>query len=322
VPHSLLRTGGSAFARTLYPRLRARCENEDGPGQAARTPRGPGRCLNAGMEQAQATRSGSRELSLICVDGAVVPAEQAQISVTDEGLLRGDGVFEVTRLYDGRPFALEDHLDRMERSAANLRLPLDREAVERDVQSLLEETQPGDALVRVFVTRGGRRVALLEALPPIPPSLALASVTYAPTLILDGIKSLSYAANMLATRLAQERGFDDALLITPEGGVLECPTSSFFWVQRGELLTTPLADHVLDSITRRLIVSALGAREQRVSLQELAGADEAFIASSVREVVAVRKVEQHEFAAPGPITGTAAEAVRAEIGAALAGAGG
>jgi branched-chain amino acid aminotransferase len=270
------------------------------------------------MEQAQATRTRSQQLALICLDGEVLPAERAHISVTDEGLLRGDGVFEVTRLYGGRPFALEEHLERMVRSAANLRLPLDREAVESDVQSLLEEARPGDALLRVLVTRGGRRVALLEPLPPIPPSIALGTVTYTPTLVLDGIKSLSYAANMLATRLAQERGFDDALLITPEGHVLECPTSSFFWVQGGELFTTPITDHVLESITRRLIMSSLGAREQSISIDGLGAAEEAFVASSVREVVAVHKLEQHELAAPGPVTGTAADAVRAEISSALA----
>jgi branched-chain amino acid aminotransferase len=272
------------------------------------------------MEQAQAAPSQQQQLSLICLDGEVVPAERALISVTDEGLLRGDGVFEVTRLYGGRPFALGEHLDRMVRSAENLRLPMDRDAVERDVQSLLEEARPDDALLRVLVTRGGRRVSLIEPLPAIPRSIALGGVTYRPTLILDGIKSLSYAANMLATRLAQEQGFDEALLVTPEGRVLECPTSTFFWVRDGQLLTTPIADHVLESITRRVIIKAVGAEEQAISIDELAGADEAFIASSVREVVAVHKVDGHEFDAPGPITGSALESVRAEISSALAAA--
>jgi branched-chain amino acid aminotransferase len=275
-----------------------------------------------GMEQAQVAASQQQQLSLVCLDGEVVPAERALISVTDDGLVRGDGVFEVTRLYSGQPFGLDEHLDRMVRSAENLRLPLDREAVERDVQSLLEEARPDDALLRVLVTRGGRRVALIEPLPAIPRSVALGSVTYSPTLILDGIKSLSYAANMLATRLAQERDFDDALLVTPEGLVLECPTSTFFWVRDGQLLTTPLADHVLESITRRVIIAAVGAQEQTISIDELAGADEAFIASSVREVVAVHKVDGHEFTAPGPITGSAANSLRAEISSALAAARG
>ena len=142
-------------------------------------------------------------------------------------------------------------------------------------------------------------------------------MTYAPTHVLDGVKSLSYAANMLAGRLAHERGFDEALLVSPEGRVLECPTASFFWVRGGELLTPPLSDHVLESITRRLIMSTTRAHEQPSSLEDLASAEEAFVASSVREVVPVHRIEQHELAAPGPLTKATAESVRIEIRAAL-----
>ena len=269
------------------------------------------------VQPGRATQTQRSESGLACLDGELTSSELAQIPVTDEGLLRGDGVFEVVRLYEGRPYALDEHLERMVRSASNLRLTLDRARVEEDVRSLLRAAQPGDALLRVLVTRGGHRVALLEPLPALPPSLALGRVTYAPTHVLDGVKSLSYAANMLAGRLAHERGFDEALLVSPEGRVLECPTASFFWVRGGELLTPPLSDHVLESITRRLIMSTTRAREQPSSLEDLASAEEAFVASSVREVVPVHRIEQHELAAPGPLTKATAESVRIEIRAAL-----
>jgi branched-chain amino acid aminotransferase len=252
-----------------------------------------------------------------CVDGQLVPIEQAAIPVTDEGLLRGDGVFEVVRLYAGRPYALDQHLDRMVRSAANLLLALERSDVETDVRRLLAAAQPDDGLLRVLVTRGGHRIALLEPLPPLPDSISLGRVAYNPTLVLDGVKSLSYAANMLAGRLARERGFDEALLVTPADHVLECPTASFFWARDGQLLTPPLEDHVLESITRRLILAASRAREQPTSLAELAGAEEAFIASSVREVLPVHRIETHELAVPGPLTRSTAQAVSDEIKAAL-----
>jgi branched-chain amino acid aminotransferase len=269
------------------------------------------------VQPSGATETPRSKTALVCLDGELMSSELAQISVTDEGLLRGDGVFEVVRLYAGGPFALDEHLERMARSASNLRLPFDRALVEQDASSLLAAAQPGDALLRVLVTRGGRRVALVEPLPDMPASLTLGHVTYAPTRVLDGVKSLSYAANMLATRLARERGFDEALLVSPEGRVLECPTSSFFWVRGGELLTPPLSDHVLDSITRRLIMSAPGAREQPTSLEELASADEAFIASSVREVLPVHRIEGLELAAPGPLTSATTQSLRSEIRAAL-----
>src|SRR5437588_9911046 len=137
-------------------------------------------------------------------------ASGATIPATDEGLLRGDGVFEVIRVYDGRPFALEDHLRRLERSALNLRLPLDVEAIRSDAHRLLAHAGagPDHELLRIVVTRGGRRLLLTEPFPKLPEQFRLASITYSPTQVLDGVKSLSYAANMLATRLARERGFD------------------------------------------------------------------------------------------------------------------
>jgi branched-chain amino acid aminotransferase len=257
---------------------------------------------------------------LASVDGELMPVAQAHVSVADEGLLRGDGVFEVVRLYAGRPFALDAHLARMQASARNLLLELDREAVEDDARALLASCVGQDALLRMLITRGGRRIALLEALPQLPERIALGCITYAPTLVLDGVKSLSYAANMLAGRLARQRGFDEALLVTPEGRVLECPTAAFFWVRDGELLTPPLTDHVLDSITRRLIISATDAREHSTSREDLAQAQEAFIASSVREVLPVARVEQIELDAPGPLTSMTAAAVRERIDAELAAA--
>jgi branched-chain amino acid aminotransferase len=260
------------------------------------------------------------EILLACVDGELLEPAQAMIPVGDEGLLRGDGVFEVIRLYGGRPFALDQHMDRMVRSAENLRLALDRLAVEADVARLLASERPGDALLRCLMTRGGHRIALLEALPELPETMSLGSVTYAPTRVLDGIKSLSYAANMLASRLAQERGFDEALLVTPHGRVLEGTTSSFFWVRDGELLTPPLDEHLLDSITRRLVMRVTSAREMPTTLEDLDAAEEAFLASSLREVMPVRQIDALELGLDGPVTSATATAVRDAIADELAAA--
>src|ERR1044071_743554 len=99
---------------------------------------------------------------LASVDGAMGPAEEARIPVTDEGLLRGDGAFEVIRLYGGRPFALEEHLARLERSCAGLRLDPRLDDVRAEVTALLDATGPVDGLLRIVLTRAGRRIALLE----------------------------------------------------------------------------------------------------------------------------------------------------------------
>jgi branched-chain amino acid aminotransferase len=242
-------------------------------------------------------------------------AAEATVPATDEGLLRGDGVFEVVRVYDGRPFAFEEHLARLERSAANLRLPLDLEAVRADAHRLLARAGPGPEhdLLRIVVTRGGRRLLLTEPLAPSPERIRLGTVTYAPTRVLEGVKSLSYAANMLASRLARERGFDEALLVTPHGRVLEAPTSSLFWIKDGAVLTPPLEDHILASITRAIVIEATGAVERPCTLDDLFGADEAFLASTTREVQPVAAIEDREFESGDAVTQRIAAAVGAQI---------
>jgi branched-chain amino acid aminotransferase len=242
--------------------------------------------------------------SLASLDGEIMPVTEAMIPATDDGLVRGDGVFEVIRVYEGTPFAFDEHLARMERSATNLRLPVDLESVRAEAYRLLAEAGagPDHQCLRVIVTRGGRRLLMTEPLTPLPEQARLMSVTYAPTRILDGVKSLSYAANMLASRLAHEAGYDEALLVTPHGRVLEAPTSSVFWVRDSELWTPPLGDHILASITRRIVIDATGAQERPCPLDELYAADEVFLASTVREVMPVVAVDDHAFEAPGPVS--------------------
>ena len=159
-----------------------------------------------------------------------------------------------------------------------------------------------------MLTRGGRRLLLTEALPESPERVRLRRSPTRRPRILDGVKSLSYAANMLASRLARERGFDEALLVTPHGRVLEAPTSSFFWVKDGAIFTPPLDEHILASITRARVIEVTGALERACTLEDLSDADEAFLASTTREVQPVAAIDEHAFAESGPVTGSAAAA--------------
>jgi branched-chain amino acid aminotransferase len=259
-------------------------------------------------------------MQLASLDGALGPAAEARIPITDDGLLRGDGAFEALRLYGGRPFALEDHYARLARSCAGLRLEPDFDALRAEVDALLAAAGPIDAVLRIVLTRGGRRIALLEPVPRRAPIARVGTIRYAPARVLDGLKTLSYGANMLATRLAKEQGYDEALLVTPHGRVLEGPTWSFFWVRDGAVLTPPLEDRILASITRAKVIEETGAAEEPCTLADLQGAAEAFIASTVREVMPIASIDDLRLpAAPGPLTLQArdalAERIRRELGA-------
>jgi branched-chain amino acid aminotransferase len=257
---------------------------------------------------------------LASVDGAIGPAEEATIPVSDEGLLRGDGAFEVMRLYQGRPFALEDHLERLARTCAGLRLPLDLDVWRSEIAALLEANGAADGLLRLVLTRGGRRLALIEPARRHQALARVGTVTYAPNRVLDGLKTLSYAGNMLATRIAKEGGYDEALLVTPHGRILEGPTWSFFWVRGGRLYTPPLSERILGSITRGRIIAEVDVSEETCTLDELRDVEEAFIASTTRTVQPIASVDELELPmAPGPVTLRTREAmdqaIERELGA-------
>jgi branched-chain amino acid aminotransferase len=253
---------------------------------------------------------------LASVDGTIGPTAEATVGLKDDGLYRGDGAFEVIRLYAGKPFALVDHIDRLERSTAAIELSFDRGALEAEIDALLAQAGPVEGQMRLIVTRGGRRIAATEPIPPHPETVGLVSVTYCPTVILNGVKSLSYAANMQATRIAKGKGADEAVLIRPDGTVLEPPTSSVFWVSaEGELRTPALADGVLESITRDRMIKALQVEEGSWHVDDLRDAREAFLASTTREIQAVSSVDGRVFSvAPGPRTQEAQAAFADTLG--------
>ena len=259
---------------------------------------------------------------LASVDGTISPTARARPSRCKTAVCyRGDGAFEVIRLYEDRPFALDDHLDRLQRSAsASIELDFDRcVAQRREIETLLEQVGDANGQLRLIVTRGGRRIATTEPLPSNPEMLRLACITYCPSVILNGVKSLSYAANMQATRLAKARGADEAVLVEPDGTVLEPPTSSIFWVSPQGSLRTPALDcGVLESITRDRLVRALHVEEGAWPLADLRAASEAFLASTTREIQAVSAIDGTALPeTPGPRTRAAQGAFAATLGAEL-----
>lgn len=258
------------------------------------------------------------------VDGVLMAAVEATVPAFDDGFLRGDAVFDAFRVYSGTPFGVEEHLDRLRRSADGMMIrDIDFDAISREIPELIEARGSDDDYgIRVVCTRGGHRILMTESVKDFPPSIGLASIEYRPNIILDGLKTLSYGGNVLANRIAQKRGLDEALLVTPEGTVLEAPTATLFWSPDGETLVTPPLDGILESITRGVLMGALDVVERPTTLDELLSAHEAFLCSSVREVQPVGQIDDHRMPVPGPLTAQAelalAEAVKARVAAGAA----
>jgi branched-subunit amino acid aminotransferase/4-amino-4-deoxychorismate lyase len=230
------------------------------------------------------------------------------VPVTDSSVLRGDGCFEVLKAYEGKAFALDLHLDRLEMSAKALEIPLpDRAEIASWIEAVAEECP--NCAVRVVITRGsalpGEATEPMVIVfahswePPVGPATLFpvtapwhaAGVDWA----LAGAKVLSYAPNVAATRSSRNAGFDDALLLTVEGSVLEGPTFSVAWVVDGVLETPTLALGILDSITRRLLIEdaarlGIEVNEGEWPLSRLADASEAMAMSTIREVQPISKI--------------------------------
>lgn len=227
----------------------------------------------------------------LMVDGQLVDPASRTL-VLDDGLVRGDGVFEGLRQYDRRLRTLDAHLDRLMRSAAAVRLEVDRGQIERELRDFCASTASADAAVRVIVTRSGQRIIREEPLPDTSTPWRLAPIEHRVSPLLDEAKTLSYAPNMQAERLALAAGADHAMLIRADDHVvLEGPVFSIGWIEGESIVFPPLSAGVLDSITRRLVCEvAESVAERERTPEALVVADAMACFSTVAESVAVSEV--------------------------------
>jgi branched-chain amino acid aminotransferase len=285
----------------------------------------------------------------IWIDGDLVPAGVSHLSAFDRGFQLGDGVFETLRARAGRPTELAEHLARLRRSAAGLDIPLDATsdaALAQGIAALLAADEldgpAGDASIRITVSRGtivGRGLLPLERprptvviqawpVPPMPADhlerglhLAVSSVRRDPENPLAALKTTSRADYVFARLEARRAGADDALFLTTDGHLSEATSANVFLVRGTELATPALACAILPGTTRTWLLGWAGEVgltpvEGWLTTSDLAGADEAFLCSSVAGVLPVTRFEDRPIGAglPGPWTGRAREAREAFIG--------
>ncbi|MBT2399124.1 aminotransferase class IV [Streptomyces sp. ISL-100] len=257
------------------------------------------------------------------VDGGLQDAATARVSVLDHGLTVGDGIFETVKATAGRTFALTRHLDRLARSARGLGLPEpDLDEVRRACAAVLDANPLPTALGRLRITytgglsplgseRGDTGPTLIVALGEAdrrPDSTAVITVPWTRNErgALTGLKTTSYAENVVALARAREQGASEALFANTVGQLCEGTGSNVFVVLGGRLLTPPVSSGCLAGITRALAVEWTGAEEADLPLDVLERADEVFLTSTLRDVQAVHRVDGRQLpGAPGPVTAKA-----------------
>ncbi|MGL5808560.1 MAG: aminotransferase class IV [Nocardioides sp.] len=247
--------------------------------------------------------------------------DAAAIAVADHGFTVGDGVFEAVKVVGGLPFALTRHLRRLERSAVGLGLPpIDENAVRQAVDEVLKVDVLELGRLRITYTAGpaplgsGRGDAaptlaiVAAAMEPMPETTSIVTVPWPRNErgAIAGLKTTSYAENVVALAKAAESGATEAIFANTRGELCEGTGSNVFYVVDGEIRTPTLAGGCLAGVTRALVLEwcaeRYDVREVDEPIEVAQGADEVFLASTTRDVQGVHRWNDVRFDAPGPVT--------------------
>ncbi|MGI8662375.1 MAG: aminotransferase class IV [Acidimicrobiales bacterium] len=268
----------------------------------------------------------SNQGGIVWLGGELVRLEEARVPVTDHGLTVGDGLFETFKVINGVAFALGRHLRRLAHSAAGLGLAVPSDATLRRAVSATVGANPGCGRVRLTVTAGpgpagtargaSNATVLVVCSPPAawPPSEHVATVPWTRNErgALAGLKTTSYAENVVALGDARQRGAGEAIFANTNGDLCEGTGTNVFVVLDSVLITPPLASGCLAGITRGLVCELVEVEERTLPLGALATASEAFLTSSTRDVHPIATVDGVALAScPGTRTIEGAEAYAA-----------
>ncbi len=268
-------------------------------------------------------------MSVVWVGDGLIDANKACISVFDHGFLTGDGVFESLAVHKGKPFALDSHLARLVRSAEGIGLePIDVDLVRQALMAVVEANQLSEAAVRITVTagegplsspRGVSKPLVIVAhtqllIPKDASRVAIAPWPRNERGVLAGLKTTSYAENVVSSAWARQRGADEAVFLNTAGNLCEGTGSNIFVVIGGEILTPPLSSGCLAGVIRDLVISRHPVRQEDIpgSILQTTGGEleEAFLTSSLRYVQPISSIDGWEVPrCPGEVT----ERIRKDI---------
>jgi branched-chain amino acid aminotransferase len=268
-------------------------------------------------------------LEMACINGQVLPADQARVSIFDAAFMQGVGLFETMRVYSGRVFRLERHLDRLVNSAGELGWTLmpDHEQMTEYISALLSTGAGQDARVRLTVTSGSLRaaesgapqltvVATMSAGGKYPDAYYERGVQAVISCFrqsrfdpLAGHKTTSYFGRLAALREAHGKGALEAIWLNDQAFVAEGAISNVFAVRDGRLITPPLQTPILPGITRATVIElaaglAVPVEESSLTPEQLKSSAEVFLTNSMMEIMPVVRIERDAVhdGRPGEIT--------------------
>jgi branched-chain amino acid aminotransferase len=276
----------------------------------------------------------------IYLNDKLVTDEKAVVSVFDHGFLYGDGIYETIRVYEGVPFMLDDHIDRLHRSSSliGLRIPRDTEAIKAALNETIQSNSLLEASLRITVSRGSGPLGLDPGLCKMPTFVIIPVQfkKYPATFYSEGvgliiprtrrnlkealdprIKSLNFLNNIMAKMEAVRAGAHEALMLNHEGSLTECTVSNIFFIRKGAIFTPSVECGILEGITRDLTIAlarrtCVDVKEGSFTKDEIYSADEIFITNTTMEVMPVGTIDGHTFKV-GEITKKLMEEYRQEV---------
>jgi branched-chain amino acid aminotransferase len=268
----------------------------------------------------------------IYIDGVFYPESEAKVSVFDHGLLYGDGVFEGIRFYNGNVFRLEEHIERLYKSAAAIHMviPLDRAGMTEALLETIRRNDLKDGYIRLVVTRGKGNLGLSPEHCPKPSVIIIAAkitlypaesyekglkvVTCSTRRIAHGalspmVKSLNYLNNIMAKIEATHAGAGEGLMLNEQGLVAECTGDNIFIISNGAITTPPISSGALAGVTRAVAIQIAGelglkVSEPQMTRYDIYTADECFLTGTAAEIIPAVELDKRPIGGgkPGPIT--------------------
>ncbi len=270
---------------------------------------------------ANPTTPDNQSYPMIYVNGQMLPKENAKVSVYDHGLLYGDGIFEGIRVYKGKIFKCQQHMQRLFNCTKQIRLelPINQDEMVRIMRRCIEANELSDGYIRLVITRGIGTLGLHPFKCPEPGIICIADqiALYPPEMYQTGmrvvvaqrpripiecldprIKSLNYLNNILAKIEAIDAGCLEAIMLNTQGFVSECTGDNIFIVKDGVLYTPPSEAGILEGVTRQFVMDTLcpaenlTVKEKMLHLDDVLNADEVFLTGSAAEIIAVTRIDQ------------------------------